>query len=148
MGWSSRLFLVSADDVLHRLASTVFSRMLGPESHCRLPDFAGQRVRLANVVVELADGVPLGVRHLGFAMLEFDVDGVLNVRRLYEQQAAHVNLPLASALGPPAVDASIVDAASRFLARGGNWKPDLQLLRRVEAAALGTQPCPRVRVLG
>ena len=42
---SSKLFLLSADDTLHALASTAFMRMLRQEDLARVPDFAGQRVR-------------------------------------------------------------------------------------------------------
>jgi hypothetical protein len=41
----------------------------------------------------------------------------------------------------------VVDAATRFVARGGSWEPDRPLMRRIEAAALGHLPCPRVRVV-
>ena len=59
MGLSSRLFLLSGDDTLHSLASTAFMRMLRQEEIARLPDFTGQRVRLASLVVELSDRTPL-----------------------------------------------------------------------------------------
>jgi hypothetical protein len=146
MGWSSRLFLLTADDELQRLAGAAFSRMLRPGSGCRLPQFAGQRVRLASVTVELADGIPLGVRHLSFSMLDFDGYGVLDVQRLNAQQVARVDTLLAGVLGPASQDAQIVEAASRFVARGGEWNPDPALRRRIEAAALGAVPCRRVRV--
>lgn len=42
---SSKLFLLSADDTLHALASTAFMRMLRQEDLACVPDFAGQRVR-------------------------------------------------------------------------------------------------------
>ena len=80
MGWSSRLFLLSADDELHRLAGAAFGRMLRPGNGCSLPQFAGQRVRLASVTVELANSIPLGVRQLSFSMLDFDAHGVLDVQ--------------------------------------------------------------------
>ena len=100
MGWSSRLFLLSADDALHRLASAAFGRMLRPGSRCRVPDFAGQRVRLASAVVELADGIPLGVRHLGYSILDFDVDGILDIPRLNAHQVARIDAMLAGVLEP------------------------------------------------
>ncbi len=149
MGWSSRLFLLSADDALHRLASAAFDRMLRRGSRCRVPDFAGQRMRLASAIVELANGVPLGVRHLGYSMLEFDVDGILDVARLSAHQVARIDSMLAGVLESPAPQqARVVDAASRFIARGGTWEPDGRLRRSIEDAAMGTQPCQRVRVVG
>src|SRR5258707_617727 len=53
MGFSCRAFLIARDDTLWWLSSTRFNRMLrDPASHC-LPAFAGQRARMASVVVEL-----------------------------------------------------------------------------------------------
>ena len=147
MGWSSRLFLLSADDALHRLASAAFYRMLRPGSRCRVPDFAGQRVRLASAAVELADGIPLGVRHLGYSILDFDVDGILDIPRLNAHQVARIDSMLAGVLEPSAQQARVVDATSRFIARGGAWEPDRRLRRSIEDAAMGTRPCQRVRVV-
>ena len=59
MKLSSKLFLLSADDTLHALASAAFMRMLRQEDLARVPDFAGQRVRQASVVVQVVDGMPL-----------------------------------------------------------------------------------------
>ena len=47
---SPRLFLLSADDALHTLASAAFMRMLRQEDVARVPDFAGQRTRQASIV--------------------------------------------------------------------------------------------------
>jgi hypothetical protein len=147
MGWSSRLFLLSSDDALHRLASNAFSRMLRHDTPCRLPDFAGRRVRMVAVTVELADRVVLGVRHRSFSILEIDKDGRLDVQRLSAQQVSRLDVMLEGTFTRRSSGTTVVDATSGFLARGGTWQPDRQLLRRIEAAALGAVPCPRVRVV-
>jgi hypothetical protein len=147
MGLSSRLFLLSADDTLHALAGTAFMRMLRQEDAARLPDFAGQRVRQASVVVEMVDRTPSRMVHCTFSILDIDADGFLDVARLNAQQFARVDDPLASARLAPATAARIVDATRRFIARGGSWEPDERLRHRIEAAALGHLACPRVRVV-
>ena len=148
MGLSSRLFLLSGDDTLHGLAGTAFMRMLRQEDTARLPDFAGQRVRLASRVVELADREPQRVLHASFSIVEIGTDGLLDVARLNAQQITRVDTLIAGVLGEePRPGAAIVDAATRFVARGGSWQPDHQLLRRIEAAALGRLRCSRVRVV-
>jgi len=147
MGLSSRLFLLSGDDTLHALAGTAFMRMLRQEDISRLPDFAGQRVRLASLIVELADRTPLRMLHRTFSILDIGTDGLLDVARLNTQQIARMDDVLAPAQQAPATGASVVDAASRFIARGGSWEPDDRLLRRIDAAALGHLPCRRVRVV-
>lgn len=147
MGLSSRLFLLSADDKLHALASAAFMRMLRREDVVRVPDFAGLRVRQASIVVDVVGGTPSRVVHWTFSVLDIDAEGLLNVERLNTQQLARLDAwfepstPVADTGGP------IADAASRFVARGGSWEPDERLLRRIEAAALGQVSCPRVRMV-
>lgn len=147
MKLSLRVFLVSADDTLHALANTAFMRMLRQED-ARIPDFAGQRVRQVSTVVELVDGTPTRTVHRTFSVLAIKPDGLLDVARLNEQQVARMEgmwyrSPRADweRCGP------VVDAADRFIARGGTWEPDGRLLRAIEAASLGRVRCPRVRVV-
>jgi hypothetical protein len=147
MSLSSKVFLLSADDTLHALASTAFMRMLRREDVARVPDFAGQRVRQASIVVELVDRIPSRMVHWTFSMLDIDADGLLDVERLSTQQFARVNDPFEPAGPGQAKPGAVVDAARRFIARGGSWEPDGRLLRRIEAAALGHVSCPRVRVV-
>lgn len=83
-----------------------------------------------------------------FGILDIDGDGLLDVERWSSQQFARVDDPLAP--HPPGLIAGggrIIDASSRFVARGGSWEPDQLLLRRIAAAALGQLACPRVRVV-
>lgn len=65
----SKLFLLSTDDTLHALASTAFMRMLRQEAMTRVPDFAGQRVRQASVIVQVIDGTPSRMVHSTFPFL-------------------------------------------------------------------------------
>lgn len=148
MGMSSRLFLLSSDDTLHALAGSAFMRMLRKEENCRIPDFAGQRVRQADVVIEMVDRKPVRVVHRTFSILAVDTNGLLNVERLNLQQFARVEDFLVQGLHGPAPSAAVVvDAANRFMAQGGSWEPDDGLRRRIDAAALGKLTCPRVRVV-
>jgi hypothetical protein len=147
MGLSSKLFVLAADDTLYALASTAFMRMLRREDVSRVPDFAGKRVRQASIVVEVVDGTPSRMVHWTFSILDFDADGRLDVERLRTQQFARVDDPFEAAGPAEGRGGPIIDAARRFVARGGSWEPDKRLLRRIEAAALGQVACPRVRVV-
>jgi hypothetical protein len=53
------MFLLDQDDTLYRLPSAKFDQMLGDPTRCRLPRFAGNRVRMTDVAVELIDRQPL-----------------------------------------------------------------------------------------
>jgi hypothetical protein len=147
MGLSSKLFLLSADDTLYALASTAYMRMLRRQDISRVPDFAGQRVRQASIVVEMVNGAPSRMVHWTFSILDIDADGLLDVERLSTQQFARVDDPFEPTRPAQGKGGPIIDAARRFVARGGTWEPDKRLLRRIEAAALGQVSCPRVRVV-
>jgi hypothetical protein len=142
MSVSIRKFLLDRDDTLYRLPSAAFDRMLRfPKTH-RLLRFARQRVRSAEVVVELMNGRPIAVIRSVFSMMTFKSDGTL----LSPLREPHVRAraELAFALNEPDPSASVADAASRFVARGGQWKPPAALLRRIEQTALGRLKCPRI----
>jgi hypothetical protein len=102
MGLSSRIFLLSGDDTLHALAGSAFMRMLRKEDNCRIPDFADQRVRQADLVVEVEDRKPVQVVHQTFCILDIDTDGLLDVERLNLQQLARVEDFLAQVPQSPA----------------------------------------------
>ncbi len=55
MGISCRMFLLDQDDGLYRLSSAKFNQILRDPTSCRLTRFAGARVRMTNVAVELLD---------------------------------------------------------------------------------------------
>jgi hypothetical protein len=147
MKLSSRMFLISADDTLHALANTAFMRMLRQEDVARIPDFAGQRVRQASAVVELVGGAPTRTVYRTFTILTIKPDGLLDVARLNAQQIARLDGRFRSPRAGGERNGPIVDAADRFVARGGTWDPDERLLRAIEAASLGRMRCPRVRVV-
>ena len=123
MGFSSKLFLLSAADTVHALSNAAFMRMLRRESIARIPEFAGQRVRLASAVVEVANGAPTRIVRCTFAILDIDEHGVLDVERWNAQQFARVGDPFAPERTDRGSMPQIIDAASRFIARGGSWEP-------------------------
>jgi len=148
MSDSSRIFLLSGDDTLHALAGSAFMRMLRKEDNCRIPGFAGQRVRQANMVVEVVARKPVQMVRQTFCILDIDTDGLLDVERLNLQQFARVEDFLGQVPQRPAPSAAVVvEAARRFIAQGGSWEPDERLRARLHAAALGKLACPRVRVV-
>jgi hypothetical protein len=124
MKLSSKLFMLSADDTLHALANTALMRMLRREDVARVPDFAGQRVREASIVVQVVDGAPLRMVHRTFCVLDFDADGLLDVERLNNQQIARLDDRFERSTSSRDAPGPIVDAARRFVARGGLWEPN------------------------
>ena len=144
MNVSSRRFLVAQDGVLYRLADATFARMLRhPGSHA-IPLLAGQRVRMASLIVELISGVPVRVVRGTFATLSFDDVGCVDSGMFTRQQWALADLAVGPALAETKDDERVLDAASRFVARGGRWHPPISLEHTLNEAALGRIDCPQL----
>jgi len=137
MSFSIRRFLLGPDDTIYRLASARFSRMVEDPESCRLERFAGLRVRMAEAIVELRDRAPCAVVRLVYQMLGFDAEGRLDHAAFMRQNAALAELVVDRVLaGLAAKDTDVVDAGSRFVARGGSWQPSRALEREIVRAAL------------
>ena len=146
MGFSSRTFLVAPDDTLWRLSTSKFDRMLrDPAGHC-LPAFAGQRVRMASVVVELVSSEPTRVTRTTYSVLAFDDEGRLDPNRVGKQQFALVESVVAPGLASSRdhSNLAVVEATARFIAQGGQWTPSPALTRAIDEAALEQRRCGRV----
>ena len=145
VSYSTRTFILAPDDTLYRLASAKFSRMVDdPESH-RLERFAGQRVRMAEAIVEVRDRAPYAVVRLVYEMLGFDAKGRLDRATFIRQNAALAELAMSPVI--PRLEAErtdVVDAGSRFVARGGSWQPSAALERQILRAALDETTCKQL----
>ena len=145
MSYSTRTFILGSDDTLYRLANAKFFRMVDdPESH-RLERFAGQRVRMAEAIVEVRDRAPVAVVRLIYEMLGFDAEGRLDRAAFIRQNAALAELAMNQVI--PRLEAeepAVVDAGSRFVARGGRWQPPPSLEQEILRAALGEVKCERL----
>jgi hypothetical protein len=143
--YSPRTFIVGPDDTLFRLASANFSRMVDDPEHRRLERFAGQRVRMVDAIVEIRDRTPCAVVRLVYQMLGFDACGRLDRRAFMCQNVALADLVAGRVVGGSTTnEATIVEASSRFVARGGLWQPSPSLEQRILRAALGELKCERL----
>ena len=138
MTYSTRIFVLGSDDTLYRLPGTKFTGMLDNPGRFCIPLFAGQRVRMVETVVEIQNRVPSRVVQLTCNMLTFDDEGRLDSKTFVRQQAARAELAL---FEPERSRTKIVDASSRFVAKGGRWLPSTSLARVVRHAALGKIKC-------
>ncbi|KDP86268.1 hypothetical protein CF70_008370 [Cupriavidus sp. SK-3] len=147
MGFSYQKFLIAREDTLWQLPAAKFQRMLrDPQNHCLIA-FAGQRVRTADVVVELVAREPVRVVRTTFSILTFDTEGHLDPEAFEKQQFALAESVVAPVLPASADDRHqpVVDASARFIAQGGQWIPSRDLARVIDEAALGQRQCARLR---
>lgn len=143
MGLSCRRFLISNDGVVYRISNKRFDRMLRHPEDEPLVNFANQRIRCADLVIELIDRVPFSVCRETFAILEFDRLGRLDTGRFGKQQIALVDAMLEPLLSGKKAATNVVDATQRFVAQGGTWLPAKALRVQIEKTALGIIDCLR-----
>lgn len=137
MSLSCRRFLVDQEGRLVRLKNTTFERLVRDPLHHTMPAMAGQRVRMAELLVELSNRIPIRVVRRVYFVLAFDDTGRVDTERFRKQQWALAESALDPALALPEDDESVLDAASRFIAQGGRWHPPRALARTIDDAALG-----------
>ncbi len=137
-----RRYLLDAEGALYHVPNAAFDRMLRDPVRHRLPRFAGQRVRSADIAVALMNGKPIAVERSWFSILTFKKNGAL-VSPLADRHV-RARAELALALEQPIRGTPVADASNRFVARGGQWSPLAAVQRRIEQTALGRLKCPRV----
>jgi len=140
MGFSVRLLVIDQSDNIYRLGVARFGQMLDtPRSH-QFPQFAAQRVRSAEVVVELKQRRPTRVVRMTHSVLTFDQAGYLDADALNRQQRGRFDTWASTLMGREAdweMGRGVTDARSQFAARGGRWTPSRRLLRSLCDVALG-----------
>ena len=139
MGIVCRRFIVDHEGRLFRLKNATFERLLSDPLHHTMPALAGQRVRVAEILVELANRVPVRVVRRVYFVVNFDVAGRLDKERFKQQRWALAQSALHQALATPSDDDedSIIEAASRFIAQGAKWRPQAALAQQLDDSALG-----------
>jgi len=135
-----RLFILGDGDQLYRLPAARYARMLRQPSKYPLASFASRRVRCAEAIVEMKSRKAVRVKRMLFWNANFDDDGVLDTASLGRQCVAALNA-LFEEVWPQDPAANIVDAAARFVAKGGSWQPTASQRIELSKAALGERDC-------
>ena len=98
--------------------------------------FAGQRVRMADLLVELLDRQPIRVVLSTYGIFTFNADGCFEPNTFERQQWARAEQALAPLSRQFYCKSTVVDAKARFVAQGGHWTPSRKLACRIRDAAL------------
>jgi len=92
-----------------------------------------------------SERAPYAVVRLVYEMLGFDAEGRLDRATFIRQDAALAELTMGSVIPRSgAKETAVVDAGSRFVARGGRWQPSPALEQKILCAALGELKCERL----
>ncbi|MGA7949784.1 MAG: hypothetical protein WCA45_06450 [Thiobacillaceae bacterium] len=140
------MFLLDQDDHLYRLPNATFERMLQDPGDHPIVRFAGARVRMVDMLIELLDRKPICVIWTSFGILTFNTDGCFDPNTFDRHQRAraeHALAPMAVEIGAPM---TFVDATTHFVAQGGRWTPSGALARRIVDVALERATYTRLAV--
>ena len=147
MGFSFRLLVVDQTDRIHGLDVDRFSQILhAPTAHPFL-QFAGQRLRWAEAVVELVERKAVRVVRMTFNILPFDQGGCLDRTTFDRYMLGRANLAFSSPrelTSRRQPDSGVLDADHLFADRGGRWVPSKPMLRAMHEAALGNVKLPQL----
>jgi len=139
MGVSLRIFLVNDDDTIKRFPLTRYERLMhGDPGEC-VPEYAGKRVRYAEVALEVADRKPVRILRMQYFIMSFDSRGRIDVSERQKEKR------LAMDLLPP-VDVNtqskqVIDATHRFAKKRYDneyrWIPSPEIEAEIVRAVLG-----------
>jgi hypothetical protein len=123
------------------MSTDKLDRMIRNPEKELVPIFAGQRIRTAEIVIELFDRKPIRVCRQTFSIFQFDNQGRLDVGKYDKHQTALVNVSLDPVFGNKTSDLNVLDATDKFVAKGGSWSPNILLKSQLENVALGLASC-------
>ncbi|MCG2774113.1 MAG: hypothetical protein L6406_00390 [Desulfobacterales bacterium] len=136
MGIGIRVLLVDDDDSIKRFPLTRYERLLRRNPNERLPQYAGKRVRFAEVAVELEERKPVQIIRAVYGILPFDSEGRIDTAE-YEKEmrlSAEMMPPiLADRPSPKIVYAKHIFAKKRFDDQF-RWEPTPQIEKSIVEA--------------
>lgn len=124
------------------MSNAKFERLMRQPESEPLQAFSGQRIRAAELVIEMFDREPYRVCRESFSIFQFDSDGCLDIYRHDQQQIALVNAMLTPIFCSKKPVGNVLDATDKFVAQGGSWSPTDSMRNQIEKAALGLLECP------
>ena len=145
MGIGIRVLLIDDDDSIKRLPLTRYERLVRRDSNEQLLQYAGKRVRFAEVAVKLEERKPVRIVRVIYGIMPFDSEGRIDAAE-YEKE-----MRLSAEMMPPILadrpSPKIVDAQHKFAKKRFNdqfrWEPTYQIEKAiVEAIFLKGQRYP------
>jgi len=138
MGIGIRVLLVDDDDSIKRLPLTRYERLVRRDPNEQLLQYAGKRVRFAEVAVKLEERKPVQILRAVYGILPFDSEGKIDAVE-YEKEVrlgAEMMPPiLADRRSPKIVDAKHKFAKKRFDDQF-RWEPTPQIEKSIVEAIL------------
>ena len=145
MGIGLRVFFVENDGGLKPVPLKRFQALMdGGKAAKALPEYAGQRVRCAFVVLEFEKRKPIAIERIDCAILIFDKRGRLNSSD--EQRQARLAIEALSSFTSKSREGSVIDARGRFtkklIANEYSWQLSSETEKALEKAIFVQKPSP------
>jgi hypothetical protein len=138
MGLSCRRYFIDNAEGVIRIRNTTFDGLLrDPDLH-RMPSAAGQRVRVAELLVEVSGRTVLRIVRRVYFVLTFDEDGRVDIDRFQRQLWALAGVAIDVVFANLRRPSAVLDAADRFVAQGRRWHPTHALAQRIDEVALSS----------
>ena len=124
MGVGLRIFLVDDDDSIKRFPLTRFEKLIWRDPDVNLLQYAGKRVRYAEVAIEFENRKPVEILRMEYFIMHFDSKGRIEGTVEDDTRSIGVNLipPIYFEKDPVVIDAQHHFAKKRF-DHQFKWKP-------------------------
>jgi hypothetical protein len=124
MGVGLRIFIVNDDNSLERLSLKKYERLMERTPGISFPQYAGKRVRYAEVAIEFENRKPVEVLRMEYFIMHFDSKGRIDSTARDDERRLGVNLiaPIHFETDPVVIDAQHHFAKKRF-DHQFRWKP-------------------------
>ena len=124
MGIGLRIFIVNDDNSLERLSLKKYERLMARTPDISFPQYAGKRVRYAEVAIEFENRKPVEILRMEYFIMHFDSKGRIDGTVEDDIKSIGVNLvpPIYFEKDPVVIDAQHHFAKKRF-DHQFRWKP-------------------------
>ena len=124
MGIGLRIFIVNDDNSLERLSLKKYERLMERTPDISFPQYAGKRVRYAEVAIEFENRKPVEILRMEYFIMHFDSKGQIDSTARDDERRLGVNLvpPIYFEKDPVVIDAQHHFAKKRF-DHQFRWKP-------------------------
>ena len=124
MGVGLRIFIVNDDNSLERLSLKKYERLMKRDPDISFPQYAGKRVRYAEVAIEFENRKPVEIIRMQYFIMHFDSKGRIDISKQDNTRSLGVNMtpPLHVESDPVVIDAQHHFAKKRF-DHQHRWKP-------------------------
>ncbi|HID30469.1 MAG TPA: hypothetical protein EYP19_10765 [Desulfobacterales bacterium] len=141
MGISLRIFVVDDDDLIKRIPLTRYERLFRYDPKERFPEYAGKRVRYAEVAVELVQRKPVEILRMLYFIMSFDSEGRIDASE--HEKETRLAMELLPPFGADGQPSQVIEAQHRFAKKRYDneyrWTPSPEIEAAIIKAIFGSR---------